>query len=63
MGLIEQTLLFFRVTLDETASREDPKERQATSDPWYSDPFPETLCAQGRKLTSMSFTPHQLQPP
>lgn len=47
-----------RVTQDGTASREDPKERQATSDPWYSDPSPETLCSQGSKLTLTSVTPH-----
>lgn len=36
-------VVVFRVTQDGTANREDPKERQATSGLWYSDPYPETL--------------------
>lgn len=35
-----------RVTPDETASREDPKERQATSDPWVSQAEMASLEAQ-----------------
>lgn len=53
----------FRVTQDGTASREDPKERRATSAPWYSNPHPENLCVQGSKLTLTAFMPHHLQPP
>lgn len=51
-------VVVFRVTQDGTASREDPKERQATSGLWYSDPYPETLCAEGSTLPLTSVTPH-----